>query len=65
MYEKLAEENPEVLFAEVDVDKAEEVAADARVAAMPTFHLIKGVKKVDELLGADIKKLTEMVAKYK
>jgi thioredoxin 1 len=42
--EKLAKEKPNVSFVKVDVDEAQEVAAEYRIRAMPTFMLFKGGK---------------------
>ena len=45
--EKLsAEEGDAVVFLKVDVDKAEDAAADNGISAMPTFILFKEEKKV-------------------
>lgn len=32
---------------------------------MPTFHFLKNGKKVDEVVGANLAKLTELVTKLK
>ena len=46
--EKLSAEegNGAVVFLKVDVDKAEDAAADNGISAMPTFILFKDEKKV-------------------
>ena len=45
--EKLAKEHEgAVVFLKVDVDKAEDAAADNGISAMPTFILFKDEKKV-------------------
>lgn len=61
----MAEENPDVHFAEVDVDEADDVAAHCSIRAMPTFHFYKGGAKVEEMMGADQGKLAALVAKHK
>ncbi|CAI5529948.1 unnamed protein product, partial [Closterium sp. Naga37s-1] len=40
------------------------VAAECKVSAMPTFHVFKGGEKVDELVGASQEKLLKMIQKY-
>jgi thioredoxin 1 len=65
IYERMAEENPDVVFTEVDVDEADDVAAHVGIKAMPTFHFYKGGEKVEEMMGADTNKLTALVAKLK
>ena len=64
--EKLAKEHEgAVVFLKVDVDKAEDAAADNGISAMPTFILFKDEKKVDEVIGADLQKIKSLIAKNK
>jgi len=65
IYEKMAADNPDVVFAEVDVDEADDVAAKCGIRAMPTFHFYKDGQKIEEMMGADQKKLADIVAKNK
>jgi thiol-disulfide isomerase/thioredoxin len=65
MYIQLSEENQDVEFYKSDVDDADEVASTCGIQAMPTFQFYKGGVKVDELRGADIKRLSALVAKHK
>jgi len=58
---ELAEKNRQIQFVKVDVDENEETAKECAVRAMPTFHFYKDGVKVDELQGADPKKLEEKV----
>ena len=50
-------------FLKVDVDEVADVAQQVGIGAMPTFHLYKGGQKVDDLVGADAKKLEELIKK--
>mmetsp|Transcript_127633 Transcript_127633/g.190290 ORF Transcript_127633/g.190290 Transcript_127633/m.190290 type:complete len:106 (+) Transcript_127633:63-380(+) len=65
VFEKLAEENPEAEFVKVDVDEADDVAAQCGIQAMPTFHFYRGGAKIAEMMGADQNKLIELIAKHK
>jgi thioredoxin-like negative regulator of GroEL len=65
IFEKLAEENPEIEMVKVDVDDADEVAGRCGIQAMPTFQFFKDGIKVEEMRGADQARLTQLIAKYK
>ena len=51
-------------FLQVDVDEFENVAQKAKVSAMPTFHFYANGKKVAEFVGADEKKIRQLIEKY-
>jgi len=59
----MASEFPNVEFLKVDVDDAEDVAAECGIQAMPTFQVYKGGAKVDEMKGADQKGLHNLLTK--
>jgi thioredoxin 1 len=61
----MAENNPDVVFAEVDVDEADDVAGQCGIRAMPTFHFYKGGSKIEEMMGADKDKLASLMVKHK
>ncbi|TRY67075.1 hypothetical protein TCAL_03457 [Tigriopus californicus] len=63
--EEMASTMDDVVFLKVDVDEAEEVAAEYNVTAMPTFILIKNSKQIEDLMGANSDKLKELVNKHK
>lgn len=56
--QQLAKEYEETrIVVKVDVDELDEVAQEAEVSAMPTFHVYKNGAKVKELVGASREKL--------
>lgn len=52
-YKAFSQKYTNVIFAECDVDKAQEVAAKYSVSAMPTFIFLEKGVKVDMVRGAD------------
>ncbi|CAE7020608.1 hypothetical protein P3342_004465 [Pyrenophora teres f. teres] len=48
-------------FVKVNVDEQREIAGQYGVTAMPTFMLFKEGKKVEEVRGADVRALKEVV----
>jgi thioredoxin 1 len=63
--EELSETMPQVIFVKIDVDQAEDLAAEFQVSAMPTFMFFKGGEKVDGLtvVGASLDKIKESISK--
>lgn len=64
IFQKLADENPNVVFIKVDVDENEETAAAYGISAMPTFIFIKNKEKLETMEGANVDKLTSLVQKH-
>jgi len=62
---RLSEKYQDVLFVKVDTDKLKSVATSARIQALPTFQLILQGQKIDELKGANINKLEELIVQYR
>jgi thioredoxin 1 len=63
-YEALSEKYPQATFVKVDVDEAKGVAGSCGVRAMPTFHLYKAGKLVEQWAGADERRLEAATAKW-
>jgi thioredoxin 1 len=63
--EELAKGNTNVSFYKVDVDELNESASHHKVMAMPTIHFWKDGQLVDQVVGANYKKIKELVEKYK
>jgi len=55
---------PNVVFLKVDVDEAEDVAAEYSIQAMPTFIFMKNKAKVGDLCGANADKLKELITTH-
>ncbi|GAA5832691.1 hypothetical protein JCM3766R1_004300 [Sporobolomyces carnicolor] len=53
-----------VQFLKVDVDRVQELAQEFRVQAMPTFMVLKGSQKVEEMKGANPAALTALLKKH-
>ena len=49
----------------MDVDEAEDVSADQGIQAMPTFKFYKNGEQVAEVMGADLGKITALLAEHK
>ncbi|XP_069736683.1 thioredoxin [Phaenicophaeus curvirostris] len=60
-YHNLSEKFSNVVFLEVDVDDAQDVATHCDVKCMPTFQFYKQAKKVQEFSGANKEKLEETI----
>uniref|UniRef100_A0A8D0E570 Thioredoxin n=1 Tax=Salvator merianae TaxID=96440 RepID=A0A8D0E570_SALMN len=60
-YHSLAEKYPDVVFIEIDVDDAQDVASHCDVKCMPTFQFYKNNEKVHEFSGANKEKLEETI----
>merc|ERR1739848_723365 len=63
--EEMSKSMDDVVFLKVDVDDCEDVAAEYKITAMPTFIFIKNKAKVADLTGANVDKLKALVADNK
>ena len=64
-FEELAALETTVQFVKVDVDANGETSQAAGISCMPTFQFYKGGQKVDELQGANLDKLKELISTHK
>ncbi len=65
VFQELAEgASDKVTFLKCDVDEQPEVAADAQVAAMPTFQFYKSGTLLHKLVGADVEGLKAAVKEH-
>jgi len=53
-----------VQFLKVDVDRVQDLAQEFRVQAMPTFMILKGSQKIEEMKGANPAALTALIKKH-
>ncbi|XP_014164260.1 thioredoxin [Geospiza fortis] len=60
-FHSLCEKYGDVIFIEIDVDDAQDVASHCDVKCMPTFQFYKNGKKVQEFSGANKEKLEETI----
>ena len=61
---ELENEEP-ITVIKVDVDDLDDVVAEYKITAMPTFIFMKNGTNVGEMKGASKDKLKEMVTKHK
>ncbi|XP_053573951.1 thioredoxin-like [Bombina bombina] len=52
-FKGLSEKYPDVVFLKVDVDDAQDVAADCDIKCMPSSHFYKNGEKVHDFSGAN------------
>eukprot|EP01123_Difflugia_compressa_P012961 TRINITY_DN5773_c0_g1_i1.p1 TRINITY_DN5773_c0_g1~~TRINITY_DN5773_c0_g1_i1.p1 ORF type:complete len:206 (-),score=30.18 TRINITY_DN5773_c0_g1_i1:16-633(-) len=65
-FERLAKENPSVLFLQVDLDKFKRTISDlSGVSSVPTFLFFKNRRLVNTVRGANAQNLTDAVKQYK
>ena len=57
-------DHPGVAFLKIDVDNAQDVAAQNMIEAMPTFLLFKDGEMVHKMVGASPQGLADAVAKF-
>lgn len=63
MAERLKKEH--VVFLKIDVDEVSDVADEFEIKSLPTFVLIRNRAKLDEVRGADIPKLNQLIETHK
>ncbi|TPX71919.1 hypothetical protein SpCBS45565_g00943 [Spizellomyces sp. 'palustris'] len=63
-FEAFAEKYTNAVFIKVDVDEVPEVAEQASIRAMPTFHIYQNGEKIIEIVGADPSRLEAEIKKH-
>lgn len=61
IFNALALKVPEVNFARVDVDAAQDVAQEYAITAMPTCLFFKNGEKIETIIGANPPKLVQLI----
>ena len=61
--QKLSETNQSVDFLKIDIDQNQDLAEEYDVASVPTFILWKDKVVAERVLGANARKIDEMVSK--
>eukprot|EP00744_Colponema_vietnamica_P006133 GILI01008929.1.p1 GENE.GILI01008929.1~~GILI01008929.1.p1 ORF type:complete len:153 (+),score=53.19 GILI01008929.1:56-460(+) len=61
VYEKLSTQYTQAEFLKIDVDEHEDLAAQNRVSAMPTFLLFKDGQEKGKVVGADAAKIEQLL----
>lgn len=53
-----------IVFAELDIEKLDELAYRLGVSSIPAFHVMKDGSKIDQMTGANVEKLRSLVKKH-
>lgn len=64
IFDALASKVPQAEFARVDVDAAEDVAAEYGITAMPTILFFQEGQKVDTVVGANLGQILGKLQEY-
>ena len=64
VFEQLSNENPEVVFLKVDVDKCPAIARKYKISAMPTFKFFKHSTLYNTIVGGNTSKITSCIKLY-
>lgn len=63
IYEELAKNNPDIIFAKMDTENLPLITEGEQVTSLPTFILYHNRKEVSRVEGASTTQLTALVAK--
>ena len=63
-FEAWAQKYPNVKFAKVDVEEAEELAEILQVESIPTFYFFENGKQVDKIIGGEVSKIEPKVEQF-
>ena len=65
IFHKMADDMPDCVFLQIDVDVNDETAAKCGINCMPTFQYYKNGEMIDKLEGASEDQLKSKIAKHK
>lgn len=63
-FERWSDEYTNIVFAKVDIDDAEEVAAEENIEMVPCFKFYKDGAKIAEIQGAHVEKLVKLFKEH-
>ena len=61
---ELAGRYSSISFYEIDIEELDELALKLGVCSIPAFHGLRGGRKVDEVVGANLQKVIEICDRY-
>jgi len=62
LFEKMAKKyGDKIKFCKIDIEKAQEIAEICNISSMPTFRIYQDAKNIDKIVGADMKRLLDIV----
>lgn len=65
IFDQVAQENPSVVFAKIDVDAVSDLASEYNISSIPTVVFIKGGTVVEQTVGAlSSAQLNNKIAKH-
>ncbi|KAJ2988094.1 hypothetical protein HDV02_005817 [Globomyces sp. JEL0801] len=63
--EELSDQFPNLQFLKVNVDDSADISEECEIRAMPTFQFYQSGKKLqNDIVGADLPKINEFLAKH-
>lgn len=60
-FDILSKKYKSIRYLKVDIDELDDVATHVEITAIPTFLVYENGKQIDELVGASVQKLEELI----